>query len=72
MTPAALIVLGAFAYFMFRLRFAFLSIVWDWTVRRAAMEEARRKAERRRPRSDVGFYTVDQVWGEEEKEKKSA
>jgi len=72
MTPAALIVFGAAAYFVFRLRFAFLSIVWDWTVRRAALQEEARRKERRRARAEVGFFTVEEVWGEEEKEKKSA
>ena len=73
MTPAALIVFGAVAYFVFRLRFVILSFIWDMTpIGRAAIRKKKRMEQRRRERNEVHFFTVEQVWGEDEKEKRSA
>ena len=71
MTPAALILLGFVSYFMFRFRFVALSLIYSWRLNMENRERDRKRAARR-VRNDVGFYTVEQVWGDEDKEKRSA
>ncbi len=76
MTPAALVVFGAAAFFVYRLRYVVLSLVHDLFEGMRLARENRRKEERRqhRKRTHVQFYTVEQVWGEDddEDERKSA
>ncbi len=70
MTPIAIIVFGAAAFFLYRLRFALLSLGFDLyngigMARALREKEARRQ---QRPRNRVRFFTVEQVWPEEEGE----
>jgi len=71
-----MIVFGGAAYFLYRLRFTLLSLVFDWYngfgIARALREKEQRK--QRRTRNTVQFFTVEQVWpdDEEEDERESA
>lgn len=75
MTPA-LLMTGMALYFMFRYRRPILDFIRDWSqgfrfAREQRLEELRRN--RKRTSQKIQFYSVEEVWGEdEEEERKSA
>lgn len=75
MTPVALILTGFVCYFLYRSRFVILSLAHSWVLnrrtRRMKREKERARMRGKNRRNEVHFYTVKQVWDDEE-EKRSA
>lgn len=68
MTPIALIFFGFLCYFFYRYKNVALYIFLAWRQQKR-LEADRAAANRRRLKHGVKFFTVEQVWGDEEGKK---